>query len=355
MKSRVLGAALFALGVLALVFAGGLAYVVAPTVEQLPYDLKPTQSVAVAPNARFLQITTGKAEVVEGVELRSTITVTPDAKATSELTGPLDGEAVVWLVGQQVMRTDTNALISAYSTSLALDRETGAAADWDKHWLDTGNNQEPVKYSGQIYKFPFGTEKKDYEIYDRDILATQPARFVRTEQIEGLETYVFTQEIRDGIQEIPEDRLSVLTSQLLDGAATSKVHYNNTRTVWVEPTTGQYLKVEEKQSKNLVGDNGQSVSILDATFTYTDDTIKKAADTAGANRQKLQLVGLWGPIVLAVLGAILIIAALFLLARRPSTATTTAAPKHNPRHSATDTNADADADADTTVDTSKKS
>ncbi|MCM4082742.1 DUF3068 domain-containing protein [Paractinoplanes hotanensis] len=358
MRSRVLGAALFGLGVLALVFAGGLAFVVAPTVEQLPYDLKPTQSVAVAPNARFLQITAGKAEVVEGVELRSTISVTPDAKATSALSDPLDGEAVVWLVGQQVVRTDTNALISAYSTSLALDRQTAAAQPWDKAWLDTGNNQESVAYSGQIYKFPFGTEKKDYEIYDRDILKAVPAKFVKTQQIEGLETYQFTQEIRDEIQELPADRLTVLTSQLLKGGVTGKVHYSNTRTVWVEPATGQYLKVEEKQSKSLMSDDGQSVSILDATFTYTDDTIKSAAETSGDNRQKLQLVGVWAPIGLAVLGAVLIIAALFLLNRRPA-APAAPAPAHNPRHSASgaadDTTTEVDTNHDTTVDTSKTS
>ncbi|WP_250036505.1 DUF3068 domain-containing protein [Paractinoplanes maris] len=344
MRSRVLGAVLFGLGVLALVFAGGLAYIVAPTVEQLPYDLEPTQSVATAPNARFLQITTGKAEVVEGVELRSTITVTPDAKATAALEKPLDGEAVVWLVGQQVVRTDTNALISAYSTSLALDRESAAAQQFNKSWLDTGNNQETVNYSGQIYKFPFGTEKKDYEIFDRDILAARPAKFVKTEQIEGLETYQFTQEISDEIQELPADRLAAITSQLLKGEP-GKVHYSNTRTVWVEPATGQFIKVQEHQVKNLVADSGQSVSILDATFTYTDDTIKSAADTSADNRQKLQLVGLWGPIGLAVLGAILIIAALYLLNRRPATAGATA-PRHNARHSASGSD-------DTTVDTAK--
>ncbi len=315
MRSRVLGAALFGFGVLALVFAGGLAFVVAPTVKQLPYDLKPTQSVAEAPNARFLQITDGKAEVVESADLRSTISVTPDAKATSELGDPLDGEAVVWLVGQQVVRTDTNTLISAYSTSLAIDRGTAAAQPWDKQWLDTGNNQESVQYSGQIYKFPFGTEKKDYEIYDRDILATRPAKFVKTEEIEGLETYQFTQQITDEVQVLPADRIAVLVPQLLKGATTGEVRYSNTRTVWVEPATGQFIKVEERQSKNLVGDNGQSVSILDATFTYTYDTIKNAVETSGENRRKLMLVGLWGPIGLAVLGAILIISALFLLNR----------------------------------------
>lgn len=320
MRSRVIGAALFGVGVLALVFAGGLAFVVAPQAARLPYDLDRTQSVAEAPNARFLQITAGKAEVNQGT-LRSTITVQPDAKETAKLDGPLDGEAVVWLVGQEVVRTDTEAVISAYSTSLALDRKTGAARQWDKQWLDTGNDRQSVDYSGQIYKFPFGTEQKSYEIFDRDINTTQPARFVKTEQINGLETYQFTQEIRNARQELPADRLQVLVSQLLPGATTGQISYSNTRSVWVEPTTGQFIKVQETQNKKLVGDNGQETVILDAVFTYTDDTIKRSADTAGSNRQRLQLAGLYGPIALAVVGLLLVVVGLLMALRRPRAAT----------------------------------
>jgi hypothetical protein len=319
MRSRVIGAALFGVGVLALVFAGGLAFVVAPQVDRLPYDLERTQSVAEAPNARFLQVTEGKAEVNQGT-LRSTITVQPDARETAKLDGPLDGDAVVWLVGQEVIRTDTKALISAYSTSLALDRKTGAARAWDKQWLDTGNNRQSVTYSGQIYKFPFGTEKKTYEIFDRDINATQPARFVKTEQIKGLETYQFTQEIRDATQVLPADRLQLLASQLLPGATTGQVRYSNTRSVWVEPTTGQFIKVQETQSKKLVGDNGQEKVILDAVFTYTDDTIARSADTAGSNRQLLQTVKLWGPLALLAIGLVLVIVGLLMALRRPRAA-----------------------------------
>jgi hypothetical protein len=56
--------------------------------------------------------------------------------------------------------------------------------------------------------------------------------------------------------------------------------------------------------------------ILDATFTYTDDTVASSADRASSNRQLLQIVTLWAPIGLAVLGLILIAIAIVLASRR---------------------------------------
>ncbi|BCB91101.1 PorA family protein [Phytohabitans suffuscus] len=324
MRSRVTHAVLLGLGVLALVFAAGLAFAIGPGVRQLPYDLERTQSVAEAPNATFMQITNGEVKIDQAT-LRSTITVQPDTDRTADLEGDLDGEAVVWLVGQEVIRTDTNDLVSAYSTSLALDRRSAAALPWSGQWLDTGNERQDVTYSGQTYKFPFGTEKKTYQIFDRDILAAQPAVFVKTEEIEGLETYQFTQEIRGGRQEVPADRLQILLGALIPGATSGQVVYNNTRTVWVEPTTGQYIKVQETQEKNLVADSGQSVKILDAVFTYTDETIASSADRASSNRQLLQIVTMWAPLGLAVLGLALVALALALGLRRGGRHTSPAA------------------------------
>ena len=94
-------------------------------------------------------------------------------------------------------------MISAYSTSLAVDRRTAAAQPWDRQWLDTGNDRQSVDYSGQIYKFPFGTEKKTTRSSTATSSATQPAKFVKTEEINGLETYQFTQEIREAAQQVP--------------------------------------------------------------------------------------------------------------------------------------------------------
>ena len=115
---------------------------------------------------------------------------------------------------------------------------------------------------------------------------------------------------------MPADRLAVLLSALVPGSTSGEIVYNNTRSVWVEPTTGQYIKVQETQQKSLVGNNGQSAEILNAVFTYTDDTIARSADTAGSNRQLLQLVTMWGPIALVVLGLILVVVGLMLIARR---------------------------------------
>ena len=338
MRLRITGAILFGLGVLALVLAAGLAFIVAPKAGQLPYDLQ-NQSIAEAPGATFLQIRNGTASIEENVTLRSTINVQTDAAETAKLEGPLDGTAAVWLVGQEVVRTDTGEVISAYSTSLALDRKTGAAADWSGQWLDTGT-RESVDYSGHIYKFPFGTEKKTYEIFDRDILTTQPATFVKTEEIEGLETYQFVQEIRNGTQTMAPETLQLLAGQLLPGATSAEVRYSNTRTVWVEPVTGQFIKVQEDQNKTLVGNNGQEVTLLDALFTYTDDTIAKSADSAEANRSKLQLVKVWGPLGLLVVGLLLVAIGFVLATRSPRTAPAEGVPaQHRGRRRADDDDA----------------
>ncbi|MDI6102608.1 DUF3068 domain-containing protein [Actinoplanes sp. NEAU-A12] len=349
MKSRVIGTVLFGFGVLALVFAGGLAFVVAPTAKQLPYDMELTQSVAEAPNARFMQITNGQVVVNSGT-LRSTVTVQPDSGSTAKLEGDLDGSALVWVAGQQVQRTDTGDLISAYSTSLAVDRKTAAAQAWKGQWLDTGSDRQPVKYDGQIYKFPFGTTKDGaYKIFDRDILESRPAQFVKTEEIQGLETYQFTQTIQNETQDVPKDRLAVALSSLLPGATDGKIQYSNTRTVWVEPNTGQFIRVQEQQKKQLVSTDNRSVDVLDATFAYTDETVTKAAATAKDNIFLLNIVSLWGPLGLALLGLILAAAGGLLVVRgrvKPATVGVPAQWTGSPRHAANTEATQASASAD---------
>lgn len=168
MKHRAIGAVLFGGGVLLLALAAGLVFVVKPAMTKLPYDLEPTTSVAEAKGATFLQITDGDVGIYQA-DLKSTVLVSPNAKATSELTGDLNGKAVVWEVGQTVDRTDLKQLVSAYGAALALDRVSGAALEWDKEYLDDSGTRQDVNFSGQLYKFPFNTEKKSYEIFDRDL------------------------------------------------------------------------------------------------------------------------------------------------------------------------------------------
>ena len=116
---------------------------------------------------------------------------------------------------------------------------------------------------------------------------------------------------------MPADRLRRCWAQLLPGATTGEIVYNNTRTVWVEPTTGPVHQGPGDAAQEPGGQQRRSRwTILDAVFTYTDDTITRSADTAGSNRQLLQIVTMWGPIALVVLGLILVVVGLMLIARR---------------------------------------
>ncbi|MEV5207557.1 DUF3068 domain-containing protein [Micromonospora sp. NPDC053740] len=322
MKLRV-GAALFGLGVLLLVFAAGLPFYVAPAVTKLPYDLEPTTSVAEAKNARFLKITaTGSSvsiEVPQG-DLVSNVEVIPQPDDTKDrLPADLKGDAVIWDVYQTVRRTDNQDVVSQYSTELALYRISGAAASWKEQWLnETGADGTPVgnvKYTGQIYKFPFGTAKRDYQVFDRDLKRAVPAKFVGTEKIKGIEAYRFEQRIENEVLATPESSIQTLVGKFAPGATNGQIVYSNIRTLWVDPVTGSYVNVREQQHKELRPDTGTPTVLLDADFNYTDDTVSRSVETVKENRFKIGLISFWGPIVAGVLGLIAVVFGVWLVTR----------------------------------------
>ncbi|MFI6332164.1 DUF3068 domain-containing protein [Micromonospora chersina] len=318
MKHRAIGAVLFGVGVLLLALAAGLVFVVTPALAKLPYDLDSSTSVAEASNAKFLQINDGSIKINDG-NLRSTVLVTQLPKETANLTGDLDGKAVVWRVGQTVERVDNKQLVSAYGAELALDRVSGAALEWGGQWLDdTGEQDKEIRFAGQIYKFPFNTEKKDYQIFDRDLRAVRDAKFAGTENIKGIETYRFEQVITDEPLNLG-DRLTPLLATFAPGATDGKVVYSNKRTVWVDPVTGSFIKVREVQKKVLTPNVGAPTTLLDADFAYNEATITASADRAKDSRDSLRLLSVYAPIGLVVLGLALLAGGL-LVGRRASAA-----------------------------------
>lgn len=304
---RIVGAVLFGLGVLLLIIAVALPVYVTPAVSQLPYDLERSTSVAVSDSAQFLQIKAGAANI-ESATLRSTVEAIPQAKLTQEkMTGELEGEAVAWNVFQEVRRTDTSELISAYSLELALDRRSGAAAEWDAAWLDDGTEQ-PANFAGQVYKFPFGTERRDYEVYDRDARRTFPAKFQEATTIQGVEVYRFEQVVPEQPLVVADSSLQVLLARFAPEATGAEVFYRNTRNYWVEPVTGSFIDVQDQPFKELrpVGTGAPTV-LLNANFRYDEATVKASADRASDNARSIQLLGRTAPIGLGVVGLIALV------------------------------------------------
>jgi hypothetical protein len=336
-KRRLFGTVLVGLGVLFAVFAIGLPFYVAPSVTKLPYDMKQCPpadqaqpegclkpSVAEAKGAKFLDKSAGT--IREGT-LRSTTWVVPQAKTTADWqdTGAanrLSDDAIVWSVyGEANWVEGGDALISAYSTELALDRKTGAAVDWDGQYLDEDElrtiPRRNVVYDGQTYKFPFGTEKVEYKIYDKDLRRALPAQFVEVTDVEGLEAYHFKQVIdRQEVQNLTPASLSALKGIFAPTSESVKVLYSNTREVWVDPVTGAFLNVREQQTKTLVPTGGTEgeTTLLSADFRYTPETVNNSVTSAENNHSRLKLVTLYGPVLFGFL-ALLAILGGFLLAR----------------------------------------
>ncbi|MBQ0903405.1 DUF3068 domain-containing protein [Micromonospora sp. U21] len=349
MKLRV-GAALFGLGVLLLVFAAGLPFYVAPAVTKLPYDLEPTTSIAEAKDARFLKITaTGSSVSIEVPQatLLSNVEVIPQPDDTKErLPKELKGDAVIWDVYQTVRRADNEDVVSQYSTELALYRISGAAAPWKDQWLnETGADETPVgnvSYSGQIYKFPFGTGKRDYQVFDRDLKRALPAKFTGTEKVKGVEAYRFEQRIENEALTTPESSLQTLIGKFAPGATSGQIVYSNTRTLWVDPVTGSYLNVREQQRKELRPNTGSPTVLLDADFNYTDETVSNSVKTAKDNRFKIGLISLWGPIAAGALGLLALVVGVWLVTRgnggnaRHRAAAAAAAPAADPAETRVD-------------------
>ncbi|GAA1611778.1 DUF3068 domain-containing protein [Actinoplanes couchii] len=344
MKAR-LGAVLFGIGFFAVVLAAGVAFYVAPSAARLPYDLKLCTpevtedclkpSVAEAKNARFLNTEGGTTPVVEIATgtLQSTTEIKPLVDTTNNeiKNGAIDDNTVIWNAFGTVIWTEKDKVVSAYEARLALDRQTAGAIKWPGQelddvakGLDTTAEVETVGFSGQLYKFPFNTEQKTYQYFDRDLKRTFPIEFKGIESIQGLETYKFEQAIPETALDFDEDRIKSLLGAFAGPDATSgQVVYSNTRTIWVEPVGGTFIKVQEQQNKKLVPSTGQPTELLNGVFVYTDQTVANSVESASATKAQVLLISRYVPIGLSTLGVILLIVGLLLV-----TSARTASPRH---------------------------
>jgi hypothetical protein len=312
---RITGAALFGLGIISLLFAMALAWVIVPSQRKVPLDLVPPDVVVETANASFVQAKTlpnGTPQVVvENAGLRSMTGIKPDFAAAAGL----DGETLVWNVYHSTRRIDTNEMINSAESRVALDRRTGEAVPWEGQC----HVEEPVPctpgtvaFSGHLYLFPFGTEKKTYQYWDSTLGRALPLDYQAEEEYNGLPTYRFQQVVPEQQAEMNPDSLGALLAFLAPGATSGTISYRATRTLWIEPETGAIVGYREQQHRELVPDAGARVVIFDADLQYDQATLDAVGKQAADGRNQLNLLGFWVPIGLAVLGLVLIAVGLLL-------------------------------------------
>lgn len=185
-------------------------------------------------------------------------------------------------------------LLSATTDNFATDRVTAEALN-DPKYLPA----EAEPHEGVINKWPFEAEKKTYPYWDSVTKTAVDAVYDRTEEIDGLETYVYRVSIADAPIELAEG---------VPGT------YDDEKEIWVEPLTGSI--VDQVDSQVRYDDGGEPALSLELSFT--DEEVAEKVDEAESKSSLLRLATWTVPLIGFIVGIPLALAgtALLVLGRR---------------------------------------
>jgi hypothetical protein len=302
MRRRMIGLVLLGIGAFCAVAAVAVRLILAPDLIVLPLD-QDGSSVATGTATVFYP---GDLTQRSNVPVRAGRDVIGDPKAPGA--GP---DVAVW-TGSLELTDPNGALIAVSEDRVCMNRHTALDVPCVSERVD-GDNR--VKHSGLSYTFPFGVEQRDYDMFDITAKKTFPARFSGVEQIEGTEVYKFVQTVPDTVTEQME-----VPGQLAGGAQGTDVVadrlYSNTRTVWVEPTSGVIVNGQEQVRQYFRGPDGaRGVTLLDGTIAFDKPTIAAGLDRAREAKDQIKMLTLIGPLVLGAVGLLALVAGTLLVAR----------------------------------------
>lgn len=195
-------------------------------------------------------------------------------------------------------------VVTTTERAYAMDRKSSEVVEDQAKYV--GEDKAVANMSGLAGKFPFNTERHDYEYWDDTLGRTVVATYVDDVDVEGVKTYQF---------EVSASSDDEILSKGEDGEPNTdddvRGSYEATQTIYVEPTTGSYI--DQSATQKMVTSTG--LELIDAEMSYTDETVSKNAEDAKANISKLDLIGTWIPVGGVVAGLIFLLIGLWLVLR----------------------------------------
>ena len=309
---RASGVVLVGFGIFAVVLAILLPTWVVSESKRTPLDLDITQR-AIASNAQVFNSKTGK---LDTVTLRATRVVKTDSHASDDTNTTVNESLCVVIVQGSTPdcgsgATDPRVQSISYDRVTA-DRKSAESVHVAKYGEYIENYKvvdRNVRHAGLTYKWPIDTKKIDYKLFNTDLGADYPAKYVGTDRIDGLKVYKFVS--TTGRQNKRYDGKPYLVLGALSGA------YEDTVTAWIEPLTGAVIYGEEHQVQwveNPIDPAGTKV--LDANFKFDKESVDFQANYSKDEITKLDWAQLWGPLILAVVAISAFVGAFLLLRSR---------------------------------------
>ncbi|MEI7058121.1 DUF3068 domain-containing protein [Nocardioides sp. CCNWLW239] len=195
-------------------------------------------------------------------------------------------------------------VVTTSERAYAMDRKTSEVVEDQAKYV--GEDRAVANMSGLAGKFPFNTERHDYEYWDDTLGTTVIATYVDDAEIEGVKTYRFEVSASED-----DTSLSPGDDGVKDTEDDVRGSYEATQTIFVEPTTGSYI--DQSATQKMVTDTG--MELIDAEMSYSEETVSNNAEDAKANISKLGLIGTWIPVGGVVAGLIFLLIGLWLVLR----------------------------------------
>ncbi|WP_054815406.1 DUF3068 domain-containing protein [Nocardia arizonensis] len=253
---------------------------------------------------------------------------------------PADATQMTVQAGQTLRRIDRQGdtgLLTAVVDRVTIDRKTGMPVDTEPNGsIAVTTNAageslaEPVQHTGLQYRFPIGTEKKNYPYFDINARKSIDMNFVEETEINSMKVYHFQQTVPATnlweVVQAPTNKVTLPAAKWGlpgDGDVTMTRYYTNVRDVWVEPQTGTIIKGGEQLHLYYArtGDK-PDVTALKSNLVFDENTIELQMGIAQDSIDKLALFGRTMPIVFGIVGVIAVLGGIFLGLRGGSTGAT---------------------------------
>ncbi|MPY50699.1 DUF3068 domain-containing protein [Streptomyces acidicola] len=265
-----------------------------------------------AKDATLLDYGTMRAKKVPKVTIVQTLKGNVEASEEIEKTAGRD--VVVW-DGLSYVQGPDGEMVSRIPERYVFDAHTQEPVHVKGEMVDG----DPVKRTGIEFKWPFLTEKRDYEYFDAQARVTAPIHYKGTQDFRGIEVYYFEQTIPWTKVPFPKTMpVQGITPESVARTGTTR-WYSTVRKFWVEPLTGAPVYGEEIHKEELRGGTllgGRSkVTAFAGHVKMREDYIRSTVDLVESNRALVLLMTSYLPWGFLALGVLLLSLSLYLEAR----------------------------------------
>ncbi|MFI1163721.1 DUF3068 domain-containing protein [Streptomyces sp. NPDC020801] len=270
-----------------------------------------------ARNATLLDYGTMKARTVPEVTIVQTLKGDVEASRRIERTAGRD--VVVW-DGLSYVQGPDGKMVSRIPERYIFDAHTQEPVHATGEMVDG----DPVRRQGIEFKWPFLTQKRDYEYFDAQARVTAPIHYRGTRNFRGLSVYYFE-------QTIPWTRVPFPRTMPVQGITPESVArtgttrwYTTVRRFWVEPVTGAPVYGEEIHQEELRGGTllggRDKVTAFAGHVQMREDYIRHTVNLVKSQRRLVLLLTSYLPWGFLALGLSLLALSLCLeaRARRPA-------------------------------------